>query len=192
MTTDGPTAWQIRELLLSVRPAISPFAGTAYRSCSPQYATADQLLTGDGARRYGGRWNPVGIATVYLCLTPETALAEAFSHFRYYGLPVAAALPRTFVAVEVDVASVIDLHELCTVNPSEHPVDVLMAADWRRDVGNGRIPLTQRLGLAVFDMGLEGLLVPSAADGGRGRNLVLFPENLHATSRLSLQNVDRL
>lgn len=32
--------------------------------------------SGEGARRYGGRWNPKGVAALYLACSPALALAE--------------------------------------------------------------------------------------------------------------------
>ena len=55
----------------------------------------------------------------------------------------------------------------------------------------GKTPLTQQLGRAVHRAGLEGLLVPSAADLG-GQNLVVFVENLQPGSTLEVVAADRL
>ena len=38
------------------------------------------LLQGEGARRYGGRWNPEGIPLVYTSVSPELALLETLVH----------------------------------------------------------------------------------------------------------------
>lgn len=84
-------------------------SGEIYRSASPKYANSRDLLTGGGSRRFGGRWNPVGIAAVYGSLTPETAMEETLAHARYYGLPVHASMPRTFVAISFALKSVLDL-----------------------------------------------------------------------------------
>lgn len=43
---------------------------------------------------------------------------------------------------------------------------------------------TQAIGAAALEGGLEGLIVPSAIR--LGDNLILFPENLRATSRIEL------
>ena len=66
-----------------------PWCGIVYRSATPRYATTGEVLTGQGSRGTGGRWNPAGLAAVYASLAPETALAEALAHFRYYGSPSA-------------------------------------------------------------------------------------------------------
>ena len=46
---------------------------------------------------------------MYGSFTPQTAMEETLEHCRYYGLPVHAAMPWTFVALEIDIASVLDL-----------------------------------------------------------------------------------
>ena len=71
-----------------------PWSGVAFRATSVRYANRDDLLTGQGAKSAGGRWNPpASIATVYLGLSPETALAEYLAQHRYYGWPVSSAMP---------------------------------------------------------------------------------------------------
>ncbi len=55
----------------------------------------------------------------------------------------------------------------------------------------GRQALTQTLGRIVFEEGLEGLLVPSA-QARKGKNLLVFPENLQRGSSLTIQNADKL
>ena len=55
----------------------------------------------------------------------------------------------------------------------------------------GREALAQALGRIAFQEGLEGLLVPSA-QARKGKNLVMFPENLQKGSSLAIQNADKL
>lgn len=51
-----------------------------FRSVTPRYASSHDLLSGYGARKHGGRWNPPGFfPAIYASLAPETALAEAES-----------------------------------------------------------------------------------------------------------------
>ncbi len=40
----------------------------------------DTMLLGEGARLYGGRWNPVGVPLLYTSATPELALLESLVH----------------------------------------------------------------------------------------------------------------
>ena len=56
---------------------------TAWRLAAPEYAqTAEQLMSGEGARRYGGRWNSVGRATVYLGESLALAGMELLVHLK--------------------------------------------------------------------------------------------------------------
>lgn len=170
---------------------VIPFAVCVYRSCTPHYARQTDLLSGMGAKKSGGRWNPVGVATVYASLTPETAMAEALAHHRYYGIPIHAALPRTFVSIEVRLSVVLDLSDGETRQRLGFSRARMLTHDWREAAAKGRVSETQACGGAVASLSWEGMIVPSAADTA-GRNLVLFPENLRESSRLIVINADRL
>src|SRR5690606_28711284 len=43
-------------------------------------ARADDAMSGEGARRYGGRWNPPGTAVVYASQSRALAVLETFVH----------------------------------------------------------------------------------------------------------------
>ena len=47
-----------------------------------------QALTGEGARRYGGRWNPKGVPMVYTASTLSLAALETLVHFAIDTAPV--------------------------------------------------------------------------------------------------------
>ena len=164
-----------------------PWSGVAYRSASPAYAGSRDLVSGEGVRRYGGRWNPPGaFAAVYASLSPETALAEALAQFRHYGVPEADALPRVIAALEVRLEALSDL----TAGSARRTLRVsrrrMRSDPWRRAQGEGRESLTQAVGRAALEAGLEALLVPSAADPS-GTNLVVFPAQLRPGSRLAVR-----
>lgn len=155
------------------------------------YATEADLLTGEGSRLYGGRWNPKGIAVIYASLTPETAMAETLAHHRYYGIPIEDAMPRTFVAIEVKLTSVLDLRDGTIRQRLQVSETQILKTDWRTEVKAGGEPITQRLDRAVHSGVWEGSIVPSAAEP-RGYNLLIFPEKRGSDSVVKLMNPERL
>lgn len=59
-----------------------------YRLIKERFLTTP--LSAEGARRLGGRWNPVGIGILYTSASPELALLEQIVHLRslpYRDLP---------------------------------------------------------------------------------------------------------
>jgi RES domain-containing protein len=167
------------------------WSGLAYRSVSPAYAGAREVLSGEGVRRYGGRWNAAGsFAAVYASLTPETAVAEALAHSRHYGIPDADALPRVLVALDASLASLADLTDGRARRILRLSRRRLRSEPWRHAADAGREALTQAIGRAAFEAGLEALLVPSAANRV-GANLVVFPERLRPDSRLAVRGTNR-
>jgi RES domain-containing protein len=185
------TLKQLESRLAKLTDHAVSFAATAYRSTTPKYANSRDLVNGVGSQRAGGRWDPVGIAAVYASLTPETALAESLAHFRFYGFPIEDAMPRTFVALDVQMQSILDLRDLAIRRQLGASIKRSFRSDWRSDVLAGKIPVTQLIGRAAEKVGLEGLLVPSAVDDG-GTNIVIFPRTLRAERVLRVQNSDRL
>ena len=106
---------RFEELLRAMRRRVvrgEPWSGVVFRSVTPRYASSHDLLSGYGARKHGGRWNPPGsFPAVYASLTPETAVAEALAQFRYFGISDADAMPRVTVSLAAELQSVLDLTE---------------------------------------------------------------------------------
>jgi hypothetical protein len=119
-------------------------------------------------------------------------LAEAFASYRLYGLPVELALPRTFVAVTTTVNGVVDLCDAGIRRSLALSRAALLEVDWRIEGEQGRLSPSQIVGKAAYEAGLEGLIVPSAADPVHGRNLVLFPGNFGPDSVVQVLNPDQL
>ncbi len=148
------------------------------------------MLTGEGSRTYGGRWNrPRSFATVYASAEDSTALAEAKSTFVYYGLDPSDALPRVLIAIDLNFCKILDLH-----NPQVHKrlgvsTTRMRADDWRRANAKGTESLTQAIGRAAYLIGAEGLIVP-ACDGKK--NVVWFPGNLATASNVTIRNENKL
>ncbi|MGH7729125.1 MAG: RES family NAD+ phosphorylase [Vulcanimicrobiaceae bacterium] len=80
----------------------------AWRICKRAYANRRRVLSGEGAREIGGRWNRPGLALVYASETSSLALLETLVHAGVH------ALPRSLVAVAItipDDVSITDVGE---------------------------------------------------------------------------------
>ena len=53
------------------------FTGLLYRAHNPVWSR--EPLSGEGAARFGGRFNRIGRIALYTSLAPETALREAYA-----------------------------------------------------------------------------------------------------------------
>ncbi len=91
-------------------PLAIGWQGNVCRSSSLRYANAKDLVTGEGARKNGGRFNPKGsFPVLYNAVEPETAVAEALADRRRRGLPDADGLPMLLVALRVNLREILDL-----------------------------------------------------------------------------------
>ena len=77
------------------------FRGATYRAHNPRWSWSP--LSGEGARINGGRFNPKGVAALYLSLDWGTAVIEANQGFSFR-IP-----PLTIVSYDVDSRDVADL-----------------------------------------------------------------------------------
>jgi RES domain-containing protein len=142
------------------------YGGTLYRSLNPLYASAP--LSGDGAARFGGRFNPRGTAALYTALTIGTAIREANQ--------VGDLQPTTLVAYRADLTNLFDCRDTAAL--AAHDMSPARLADpgWREAMRrDGRSP-TQDFALALIAAGHPGLLVRSFARGAQpdDLNIVLW------------------
>jgi RES domain-containing protein len=190
--TPHPNYKAIHEAVRRVLPNATPFRGILYRACDPTYANTRDLLTGDGSRKYGGRWNaPGGFAVVYLAQTFEGAVAETLGVAGRYGFDPVARLPLTLVAVSAVLAAVLDFTDARVRKTVGVTLTAMNAYEWKRENRAGREALTQALGRAAFEHGADGIIVPSAVKR-TFRNLNVFPANLRKPAVLSISRADKL
>jgi RES domain-containing protein len=81
-----------------------------WRICPERHVAT--VFSGEGARRFGARWNPVGVPMVYTSLSLSLAVVEIFVHLEIAAEPddlwaVAAELP--VAESEADRVSITDL-----------------------------------------------------------------------------------
>jgi RES domain-containing protein len=154
------------------------WSGELYRCTSPRYANKEDVLTGIGSKTAGARWNPPNsFRTIYTSLDPHTSIDEVLAHFMYYELSIAKAMPRVIVSLAVRLRRVLDLTKVEVRRLVGVSSRRLVGEFWRVQQERGEEALTQAIGRLAFEMGWEGLHVPSAARKG-GENLIIFPTNL--------------
>ena len=80
-----------------------------YRIQKRQFVNS--VLTGEGARLNGGRWNPMGVPLLYTSTTPELALLETLVHLN--GTPIRDLPPFVLLTIELpDSVEVIEEEDL--------------------------------------------------------------------------------
>ena len=132
------------------------FRGTVYRAHNPQWAWTP--LSGEGARRYGGRFNKRGVPVLYCSLSQMAAIREATP----LGRPMQ---PLTLCAYEVDADPVFDFGDPCQLRESGFRETNLACPTWEADMLGGRVAASQRLAESLVEAGYAGMLVRSFAVG---------------------------
>jgi RES domain-containing protein len=164
------------------------FEEDLFRFINPQFSKPEDIVSGAGALHAAGRWNLERSAPLsYASVAPETALAEALAHVKYYRLPKAKALPRVLVALRLKAQRVLDLRDGRVRKALRLSKEVMRKMDWRAENQAGAEALTQAWGKLFAAAGFEAVIVPSAADSG-GSNVLVFPKNLQPGSRFQVKN----
>ncbi|GAB4113951.1 MAG: RES family NAD+ phosphorylase [Wenzhouxiangellaceae bacterium] len=154
------------------------YRGLAYRAHHPGWAWNAE--SGEGARLHGGRFNPKGVAALYLSLRYETAWAEAQQAFPF------KPQPMTLCAYEVDCERIVDLRDPSVCQQLGILPEQLSCA-WEDLQSRSQTPPTHAIALRLMRAGSQGILVPSFAPGAphQAINLVLwtwsrkFPHKVH-------------
>ena len=142
------------------------FNGLLYRALNPIYAAVP--LSGEGAKRYGGRFNSKGTAALYTSLSPETAIRESNQ--------VGSLQPTMLVCYEANINRVFDTGNSSLLRKYSLSTEQLATDNWRDQMNTGRHSTTQIFTQQLIEEGYAGLLVRSYAVGTteRDRNLVLW------------------
>jgi RES domain-containing protein len=137
-----------------------------------------------GALRAGGRFNPRGLAALYLAEDPDLAMRESAQAPTWAGFEPFA--PRRVVCVRIELQRVIDLTDEATLSESGLAADHLTASRSQSPEPTS----TQLFGEWAFLDGVEAIAYPSAMDPSRS-NIVVFPDNILEGSRVELVQQDR-
>lgn len=185
MTAESPEVQELFDLIAETLPQAVRLDGAAFRSAGVKYANEGDLISGNGASYNGGRWNPPGIRAIYGSLDPVTAVKESYQEFIKYGFKDQKIRPRVMTGVRLKVKCLRDLTDPKIRRKLGFRLDELTQEDWQAIQNDGEESWTQAIGRGAYCAGFEGLLAPSARDR-RGKNVVIFPENLAATSTAEL------
>ena len=141
--------------------------GAVYRAHHPRWAF--DPVSGEGAARHGGRFNPVGLPALYTALRPETAWAEAQQGFAF------KAQPMTLCSYDVDCADLVDLTDAGSLAALGVAAADLACA-WEDLADRGQVPSTWALATRLIEAGAAGVIVPSFAyrAGPDDRNVVFW------------------
>jgi RES domain-containing protein len=171
-----------------VLDAVKPWSGEGFRFTDIEFAHPEDLMSGEGSKKFGGRWNPPGLAALYYSMDPQTALLEAFSQRVFYGLRIEIDTPKMVFGVEVDLDFVLDLTDGALRNRLKISHRTIVKNGWKAEQFSGTEGITQAIGRLAYSKNLQGLVVPSAADA-RGKNLVVFP---HDNQKISIMGEDAI
>jgi RES domain-containing protein len=126
-----------------------------WRAYVPRWAHAP--LSGEGAARFGGRWNPAGVPTIYAARELSTAWAEYNQGFVQH--------PALIAQLELSGALLADLTDAgmldnLGIDPAIHK------CEWRADLDQGRVPETYVLRERLLAEGFDGVIYPSFMSPG--------------------------
>lgn len=155
-----------------------------FRAHNPRWSFAP--TSGDGAARYGGRFNPIGTPALYTSMRMETAWLEA-----QQGLPFKAQ-PLTICAYDVDCDFVLDLTD--TDARARYALSLAdLSCAWEDMADRGHKPPSWRLAEDLIAAGVSGIIVPSFAPGvaASDQNVVFWRWSPDLPCRLTVIDDER-
>lgn len=130
------------------------FQGLVYRAHNPRWAV--EPTSGEGAARFGGRFNRIGRPALYTALRPETAWLEAQQGFAF------KAQPMTLCAYDVDCDDLLDLTDFAVLR--DQGIDpATMACAWEDLASRKQVVPSWTLAERLIAEGRSGAKVPSFA-----------------------------
>lgn len=152
----------------------------AYRALNPVWVR--DPLSGEGARRHGGRFNAKGTPALYLALDAMTAVREVSQ----IGQPLQ---PTVLVSYHVDAGPIFDGLDPTALQRFDMIPAMLAATDWRLH----QPAVTQTLAARLIADGYAGMRAPSFARGTppSAMNLILWHWGPDLPTRVTLIDDER-
>lgn len=151
---------------------------TLWRAFVPQWAFAP--LSGEGAARFGGRWNPVGAPTIYAARELSTAWAEYNQGFVQH--------PALIVQLDLKDAALADLTDPTVLSGLAVDDDIHLC-EWRMRLDQGKVPQTHQLRQRLLADNFDGVIYPSFMSPG-GTCVALWRWNEKDAPRLDVVDPD--
>ena len=156
------------------------YSGKLYRAINPVFAR--EPLSGRGAERYGGRFNPKGVPALYTSTSVMTALRESNQ--------VGDLQPTTLVCYRAEIEMVFDASDTAALTAAG--LDEVSLADptWRDQMIKTGEARTQRFARNLIAEGYNGLLVRSFAKGAGPGDINLVVWRWGESRRFRLELID--
>jgi RES domain-containing protein len=151
---------------------------TLWRAYVPRWAHLP--LSGEGAARFGGRWNPVGAPTIYAALELSTAWAEYNQGFVQH--------PALIAQLQLRDARLADLTQADVLQTLGITADIHQC-QWRAMLDDGETPPTYVLREALLADRIDGVVYPSFMSPG-GTCVALWRWNDKDGPRLRIVDPD--
>lgn len=176
--------------LRGISPAPGSWQGVAFRSVALEYGKPEQITSGEGSLKFGGRWNAPGtFSVVYASTRPGTAIEEAFHLAAEYEFMPDHLKPRLTCGIEWKLGRVLDLTDKNL--PGWLKLEKWMRENFARINHHGSETLCQALGRAARNLGMSAILYPSARVPD-GVNLAVFRHRLRKEETMRLLGEEEL
>ena len=140
------------------------FQGAVYRAHNPEWSW--DPLSGEGAKRHGGRFNRKGVPALYTSLDVFAAVREA--------IPLGAPFhPITLCEYRVDCEHVFDATDGKARKREKVTLRALESPRWNQDMLEGKTPASQQVADRLIERGYAAMIVRSYARGAGHEDLNL-------------------